>query len=213
MGRSTGSLAGQGKKMTGEFYGIAKWSVEFAIGLIGIMALWLGIFKIAEDSGLIGTTARVLSPILRLLFPKVPRDHPANGAIFASMSANFLGLDNAATPLSIKAMQELQTLNKSKDTITNDQIMLLALNTSSVNFIPISIIGYRVASDSQMPNDIILPTIIATGCATVVAVIMAKALAPFSTDPAAAGEEAERITRELIASRRGTGDSTEEAQS
>ncbi|MBN1476533.1 nucleoside recognition protein, partial [Candidatus Sumerlaeota bacterium] len=127
--------------MTTVLYGRAGLSVEIAIGLIGIMALWLGIMRVAEEAGIVQWLANLLRPILRMLFPGIPKDHPANGALLMSMSVNILGLDNAGTPLGIKAMQELQTLNPGKDTITDNQVMLLALSTSSLNLIPFSIIG------------------------------------------------------------------------
>jgi len=150
---------------------MAKVSVEIAIGLIGIMALWLGIMKIAEASGLIRLIARGLRPITVRLFPDVPEDHPAIGSIVLNMSANMLGLGNAATPLGLKAMEELQQLNPRKETATNSMVMFLALNTSSVQLIlPATVVALMGATAS----DIFLTTILATICSTVAAVICVK---------------------------------------
>lgn len=152
---------------------MAKVSVEIAIGLIGIMALWLGIMKIAEKSGLIRIIARGLKPITIRLFPDVPPDHPAMGSIVLNMSANMLGLGNAATPLGLKAMEELQELNEQKDTATNSMVMFLAINTSSVQIIlPATVVALMGASASE----IFIPTILATGCSTIAAIVAVKLL-------------------------------------
>ena len=152
---------------------MAKTSVTIAIGLIGIMALWLGIMKIAEESGLIKIIARALRPITIRLFPDVPEDHPAIGSIVLNMSANMLGLGNAATPLGLKAMQELQELNEQKDTATNSMVMFLAINTSSVQLIlPATVVALMGAAASQL----FLTTILATLFSTVAAVVAVKAL-------------------------------------
>lgn len=150
---------------------MAKVSVEIAIGLIGIMALWLGIMKIAEESGLIRVIARGLRPITVRLFPEVPEDHPAMGSIVLNMSANMLGLGNAATPLGLKAMGELQELNPNKETATNSMVMFLAINTSSVQLIlPATVVALMGATAS----DIFLTTILATLCSTIAAVTCVK---------------------------------------
>lgn len=152
---------------------MAKVSVEIAIGLIGIMALWLGTMKIAEESGLIRIIARGLKPITVRLFPDVPADHPAMGSIVLNMSANMLGLGNAATPLGLKAMQQLQELNPNKDTASNSMVMFLAINTSSVQLIlPATVVALMGAAASQ----IFLTTIIATTASTVAAVVAVKLL-------------------------------------
>ncbi len=152
---------------------MAKTSVTIAIGLIGIMALWLGIMKIAEESGLIKIIARGLRPITIRLFPDVPEDHPAIGSIVLNMSANMLGLGNAATPLGLKAMQELQELNEQKDTATNSMVMFLAINTSSVQLIlPATVVALMGAAASQ----IFLTTIMATAFSTIAAVVAVKTL-------------------------------------
>ena len=121
----------------------SKTAFEISLGLTGVLALWLGIMKIGENSGLINTLARFLSPVLCRLFPDIPKGHPVLGSIFMNMSANMLGLDNAATPLGLKAMKELQELNPKKDTASNPMIMFLVINTSGLIIIPISIMVYR----------------------------------------------------------------------
>jgi spore maturation protein A len=152
---------------------MAKTSVEIAIGLIGIMALWLGIMKIAEESGLIRIIARALRPIMVRLFPDVPADHPAMGSIVLNMSANMLGLGNAATPLGLKAMEELQELNEQKDTATNSMVMFLAINTSSVQLIlPATVVALMCTVSSQ----IFITTILATLCSTIAAIVAVKFL-------------------------------------
>jgi spore maturation protein A len=152
---------------------MAKVSVNIAIGLIGIMALWLGIMKIAEESGLIRIIAKGLRPITIRLFPDVPEDHPAIGSIVLNMSANMLGLGNAATPLGLKAMEELQELNPHKDTATNSMVMFLAINTSSVQIIlPATVVALMGASAS----DIFITTILATLLSTIAAIAAVKVL-------------------------------------
>jgi spore maturation protein A len=152
---------------------MAKVSVEIAIGLIGIMALWLGIMKIAEASGLIRIIAKLLKPLTIRLFPDVPADHPAIGSIVLNMSANILGLGNAATPLGLKAMEELQELNEKKDTATNAMVMFLAINTSSVQLIlPATVVALMGATASE----IFITTILATTCSTIAAIVAVKFL-------------------------------------
>jgi spore maturation protein A len=152
---------------------MAKVAVEISIGLIGIMALWLGIMKIAEASGLIRIIAMGLKPITIRLFPDVPADHPAIGSIVLNMSANMLGLGNAATPLGLKAMEELQELNPKKDTATNAMVMFLAINTSSVQIIiPATVVALMGATASQ----IFLTTILATLASTITAIVMVRLL-------------------------------------
>jgi spore maturation protein A len=152
---------------------MAKVAVEISIGLIGIMALWLGIMKIAEASGLIRIIARGLRPITIRLFPDVPEDHPAIGSIVLNMSANMLGLGNAATPLGLKAMEELQELNPKKDTATDAMVMFLAINTSSVQLIiPATVVALMGAAASTIFNT----TILATLASTITAIIMVRLL-------------------------------------
>jgi len=150
---------------------MAKTAVEISIGLIGIMALWLGVMKIAEESGLIRIIARALRPIMVRLFPDVPADHPAMGSIVLNMSANMLGLGNAATPLGLKAMEELQELNPDKETASNAMVMFLAINTSSVQLIlPATVVALMGAVSSQ----VFITTILATLCSTTAAIIAVK---------------------------------------
>ncbi|HEX2060141.1 MAG TPA: nucleoside recognition domain-containing protein [Thermoanaerobaculia bacterium] len=157
----------------------AKTAVEIAIGLVGIMTLWLGIMRVAEAAGLVALLGRLLRPVLRWLFPEVPADHPANGSIVMSIAANMLGLNNAATPLGIKAMEELQSLNEKKDTATNPMVTFMALNTSGVQLIPSTMLGVLAAAGSTNPTAIISTSLVATGIGTVAAVIAAKVLQRF----------------------------------
>lgn len=154
----------------------AKTGVDISLGLIGVMALWLGIMKIAEESGLVKVLARALRFVMVPLFPEVPADHPAMGAMIMNFAANMLGLGNASTPLGLKAMQELQTLNENKDTATNAMVTFLAINTSSITLIPASVIAVRVAANSANATEIIGPTIVATIASTAAAIIAVKLL-------------------------------------
>lgn len=135
----------------------SKTAFEISLGLTGVLALWLGIMKIGENSGLINALARFLSPVLCRLFPDIPKGHPVLGSIFMNMSANMLGLDNAATPLGLKAMKELQELNPKKDTASNPMIMFLVINTSGLIIIPISIMVYRAQMGAAQPTDVFIP--------------------------------------------------------
>ena len=165
-------------KVTNEgIIGSAKTAVTLAIGLIGIMALWLGIMRIAEQSGLIAKLAGALRPILTRLFPDVPPDHPAMGAMVMNISANMLGLANAATPLGLKAMEELNKLNKKVGTATDAMCTFLVINTSNVQIIPATVIAIRAATGSANPTEIIGPAVIATTLSTIVGVIAVKAFA------------------------------------
>ncbi len=154
----------------------ASTAVQIAIGLIGIMTLWLGIMRVAEAAGLVSLLGRALRPLLRRLFPDVPAEHPAAGAIVVAVAANMLGLNNAATPLGIKAMEELQALNPEKETVTNSMVTFLAMTTSGVQLIPATMIGVLAAAGSRQPTSIIAPSIIATCAGTVAAVVAAKLL-------------------------------------
>jgi spore maturation protein A len=157
----------------------AKTAVEIALGLIGIMTLWLGIMRVAEQAGLISLLGRALRPISRFLFPEIPADHPAIGAMIMNIAANMLGLSNAATPLGIKAMEELQELNPQKETASNAMVTFMTLNTAGIQFIPATIIGVLAAVGSKNPTAIIATTIIATICGAVAAVTTAKILQRF----------------------------------
>ena len=168
-----GTITGNIDAVTEAAITMAKTAVEIAISLIGIMALWLGTMKIADESGLIQIIARGLRPITIRLFPDVPDDHPAIGSIVLNMAANILGLGNAAPPLGLKAMEELQELNSKKDTATNAMCTFLAINTSSVQIIlPATAVGLMGAASNQ----IFITTILATGLSTAAAVIAVKTL-------------------------------------
>lgn len=157
----------------------AKTAVEISLGLIAVMTLWLGIMRIAEAAGLVTLLGRLLRPVLRWLFPEVPPDHPAAGAIVLSIAANMLGLNNAATPLGIKAMEELQTLNPEKETATNPMVTFMALNTSGVQLIPSTMLGILAAAGSKSPTAIIATSLVATFVGTMAAVAAAKLLQRF----------------------------------
>ena len=155
----------------------AKTAVELAIGLIGIMALWLGVMKIAEESGLVAKLSRALRPVMTRLFPDVPADHPAMGAMVMNISANILGLSNAATPLGLKAMEELNKLNTKLGTATDAMCTFLVINTSNLQLIPATVIAIRAASGSANPTEILGPVIVATAVAMTVGVTTVKLLA------------------------------------
>lgn len=157
----------------------AKTAVEISIGLVGVMALWLGVMKIADRAGLVQDFARLISPITRWLFPGVPHDHPAMGSTMMNLAANALGLSNAATPLGIKAMEDLQTINPDKETASDAMVMLLALNTASVQLVPATMVAVLAASGSKEPTVIIGTTLAATLVSAIVAVLVTKALRPF----------------------------------
>ncbi|TCK85102.1 nucleoside recognition domain-containing protein [Albibacterium bauzanense] len=149
----------------------AKVAAEISLGLIGLMAFWLGIMKIGEKGGMVQLFAKAVGPFFHKLFPEIPKNHPALGSILMNFSANMLGLDNAATPLGLKAMKELQELNPDKETATNAQIMFLVLNASSLTLIPISIMAYRKEAGAADPADVFIPILIATFFSTIVGLI------------------------------------------
>ncbi len=153
-------------------FSMARLSVDIAIGLIGVLALWSGLFAIAEKSGLVARMGRGLSPLFHRLMPDVPKGHPAQGAITMNLSANMLGLDNAATPLGIKAMQALHSLNPVKDTASNAQILFLVLNTSSVTLLPVTIFMYRAQLGAANPADVFLPILLATLASTLTGLLL-----------------------------------------
>jgi len=154
----------------------AKTAVSIVIGLIGIMAMWLGIMRLADKAGLVQLLARALKPILRRLFPDVPDGHPALGAMVMNIAANMLGLGNAATPLGLKAMEELDKLNPTKGTATNAMCTFLAINTAGFTLIPATVLGILAAAGSKTPHAIISTTLISSGVATITAIIAAKIL-------------------------------------
>lgn len=149
----------------------SKTAFEISLGLTGVLSLWLGIMKIGEKGGVINVVARVLSPVFTRLFPDIPKGHPVTGSIFMNVAANMLGLDNAATPLGLKAMEQLQELNPKKDTATNPMIMFLVLNTSGLTLIPVSIMVYRAQMGAAQPTDIFVPILLATFFSTLAGII------------------------------------------
>ncbi len=150
----------------------SKTAFEISLGLTGVLALWLGIMKIGERGGVVNVFARILSPIFSKLFPDIPKGHPVTGSIFMNISANMLGLDNAATPLGLKAMEQLQELNQRKDTATNPMIMFLVLNTSGLTLIPVSILVYRAQMGAAQPTDVFIPILLATFFSTLTGIIV-----------------------------------------
>lgn len=150
----------------------SKTAFEISLGLTGVLSLWLGIMKIGEKGGMVNALARLLSPVFCKLFPDIPKGHPVTGSIFMNIAANMLGLDNAATPLGLKAMEQLQQLNPKKDTATNPMIMFLVLNTSGLTLIPVSIMVYRAQMGAAQPTDIFIPILLATFFSTISGIIV-----------------------------------------
>ena len=150
----------------------SKTAFEISLGLTGVLSLWLGIMKIGEKGGVVNVLARLLSPVFVKLFPEIPKGHPVTGSIFMNIAANMLGLDNAATPLGLKAMEQLQELNPKKDTATNPMIMFLVFNTSGLTLIPISIMVYRAQMGAAQPTDIFIPILLATFFSTLAGIII-----------------------------------------
>lgn len=168
----TNNLGELNKVILGE----ASKGVEFAIGLAGVMALWMGIMNIAKDSGLIEKIGEKLNPIMKRLFPNIPKGHKAMSYMVMNMALNMVGAGNGATAFGLKAMDELQTLNKNKDTATNDMVMFLAINISSIQIIPFTMLKIRMDLGSQNPSEIILTTLFATTVSTIVAILTCKLL-------------------------------------
>ncbi len=158
--------------MMNSTFDTSKTAFEISLGLTGVLSLWLGIMKIGEKGGVVNAIARVLSPIFVRLFPDIPKGHPVTGSIFMNIAANMLGLDNAATPLGLKAMKEMQELNTKKETATNPMIMFLVLNTSGLTLIPVSIMTYRAQMGAAAPTDIFIPILLATFVATIAGIII-----------------------------------------
>ncbi|MDZ7641258.1 MAG: nucleoside recognition domain-containing protein [Desulfurivibrio sp.] len=173
----TAAYTGRMDEVTRASFDSAKAGVTLALGLIGPMALWLGIMKVAEAGGLMRMLARALKPVMIRLFPEVPAEHPAMSAMIMNMAANTLGLGNAATPMGIKAMQELDKLAAEKGTATNAMCLFLAINTSSVTLLPLGVITVRASAGATDPAGILIPAIVATACSTAVAIMAAKLLA------------------------------------
>jgi len=168
----TGSMDAVGKAAMSS----AGTAVTLSIGLVGVMALWLGIMRVAEEAGLLALLSKLVRPLMVRLFPEVPGDHPAMASMVMNIAANMLGLGNAATPLGLKAMQDLQTLNQRKETATNAMALFLAINTSSVQLVPATVIAMRASAGASQPADIVLPTLLATMVSTTVAIVLAKML-------------------------------------
>ena len=150
----------------------SKTAFEISLGLTGVLSLWLGIMKVGEKGGVVNFLARLLSPVFSKLFPDIPKGHPVTGSIFMNLAANMLGLDNAATPLGLKAMEQMQELNPKKDTAWNPMIMFLVLNTSGLTLIPVSIMVYRVQMGAAQPTDIFMPILLATFFSTLAGIIV-----------------------------------------
>ena len=150
----------------------SKTAFEISLGLTGVLSLWLGIMKIGEKGGVVNVLARLLSPVFAKLFPDIPKGHPVTGSIFMNIAANMLGLDNAATPLGLKAMEQLQEINTKKDTASNPMIMFLVLNTSGLTLIPISILVYRAQMGAAQPTDVFIPILLATFFSTLAGIII-----------------------------------------
>lgn len=152
----------------------AKFAFDVALGLAGIMVFWLGLLQIAEDSGLINVFARLIRPLMVRLFPDIPADHPAMGAMLMNIAANMLGIGNAATPFGLRAMNALEELNPNPGVATNAMCMFLAINTSSVQLIPATAIAYLAAAGATHPTNIIITSLLATSCSTLVAIVAVK---------------------------------------
>jgi len=160
------------RDIVGSTFDMAETAFKIALGLTGVMCLWLGIMRIGEKGGAVDFLAKIFGPLLRKLFPGIPEGHPASGSIVMNMAANMLGLDNAATPLGLKAMKELQELNPAKETASDDQILFLVINTSAVTIVPVTIFTFRAQLGAADPTDIFLPILIATYCSTLAGLLI-----------------------------------------
>lgn len=179
IGAVFGIITGRGDAVSRGIVKSANSSVELVIGLVGLMCLWCGIMKIAERSGLTDKLANILKPFLRIIFKGAAKDEKAMGAIVMNLTANMMGLSNAATPFGIKAMEEMQRLNPDKETASNDMALFLVLNAACIQLVPATVLSIRAAVNSQNPAIIIFPAIIATGTAALVGVIACKVLQKF----------------------------------
>lgn len=157
--------------MVASTFDMAKTGFEISLGLTGVMTLWLGLMRIGEKGGMINVFSRIMGPFFNKLFPEIPKSHPVNGSIMMNLAANMLGIDNAATPLGLKAMSQLQELNPKKDTASNSMIMFLVLNTSGLTLIPVSIMVYRAQMGAADPSDVFIPILIATFFSTIVGIL------------------------------------------
>jgi len=156
----------------------AGGAVTLAIGLVGMLALWSGLLRIAQEAGLTALLSRAMAPVMRRLFPEIPRDHPALAAMTLNVAANALGLGNAATPIGLDAMEKLQTLNPRRDTASDAMVLFLVINASSVQLVPATVVALRAAGGAAAPADVVGPTLLATLVSTVVGIAAAKVLAP-----------------------------------
>lgn len=163
-------------EMMDSIFSMSNLAFDMTIGLTGTLTFWMGVMKVGEDSGLINKLAKKLSPVLVKLFPEIPKDHPALSSLFMNISANMLGLDNAATPIGLKAMQEMQSINKQKDTASNSMTMFLTLNTSGLTIIPVFIMAYRSKFGAADPTDIFIPLLLTTMCSTLVGLLVVYAI-------------------------------------
>lgn len=188
------AITSEGNRIAGAMFNLVGFqeggggAVGIAIGYIGLIAFWLGLMKLAEKAGLVAALSRLIAPLFRIIFPGVPKNHPASGAILLNFSANMLGLDNAATPLGIKAMQELQKLNGKKDTATHAMCMFLALNVSSLTIVPASIIALRAQQNSAAPAQFWPVMLVATFIGSITAFTLCKIWARLSPDNPRPGE-------------------------
>lgn len=176
LGVIVGIITGKGDLISQGIVNTAGDTVQLVIGIMGLMCMWCGVMKIAEKSGLMDKIARGLRPILKVLFKGAANDSKALGAIVMNLTANMMGLSNAATPFGIKAMEEMDRLNGGRDEASNDMVLFLVLNAACIQFIPSTVISIRAAEGSQNPGIIIIPAIIATSCAAIVGVIVCKVL-------------------------------------
>ncbi|MFB5191211.1 nucleoside recognition domain-containing protein [Alicyclobacillus fastidiosus] len=180
VGIVTAMFTGNMSKVADAIIHGSERGVTLSIGLISVIALWLGLMNIAERAGAIAWLSKLLRPVARFLFPSVPADHPAMGAILANMSANLLGIGNAATPLGLKAMHELQTLNPDKDTASDAMCTLLAINTASITLIPTTVIAIRMQYHSQHPTAVVSTTLVASAIGTAFAIVLDRVFRRFS---------------------------------
>jgi spore maturation protein A len=171
------ALTGSVAELTGSIADSAGRAVTVALGLVGVMTLWLGLMRVAEEAGLVGALARLVRPVMRRLFPEVPADHPALGSMVLNVSANLLGLGNAATPFGVKAMQQLETLNPRPGTATDAQALFCAINTASLQLVPATVIALRAGAGSRAPAEILGATLLASACGVTVAVVASRLLA------------------------------------
>jgi spore maturation protein A len=172
IGFAVAAVNGNMDKVNEAIFTSAKEAVTLSFAMISILVFWLGIMRIAEKGGLLEVLAYLFRPIVKWLFPDIPKDHPAQGYILSNMAANLLGLGNAATPMGIKAMEQLKILNGGKNEASRSMITLLAINTSSITLIPTTIIAIRMSYNSQSPTDIVAPTLLATAVATIGAILI-----------------------------------------